>query len=263
MADIQMPQLGETVTEGLDPREFTLVAFGGAGPMHAARLAAAFGIQSVVVPWGAGVASAVGLVSSDPTMDLVQTTVVDLDDADATVLTRLFDELAARGRAELGDANAAVAVTRSVDMRFHGQAHQLTVSVPDGPLDDEDLSVLVKRFHEVYRQTYGIDADGPAQVVNARVRVVRSVDKLSLRPHQVAERDASVAAADERGAWFVEAGGFTPTPVFDWSRLDAGCRLTGPAIVEGADATVVVPPGYAASVDGWRNVVLALAEPAA
>ena len=228
--------------------------------MHAARLAAAFGIQSVVVPWAAGVASAVGLVSSDLTVDLVQTRILDLEDAEAAALTQLFDELEARGRDELGDANATFVVTRSADMRFHGQAHQLTVSVPDGPLGDEDVSALAKRFHEVCRQTYGIDADAPAQLVSARVRVVRVVDKLSLRPHPVAQRDASAALAGERAASFAEVGGFTTTPVFDWPRLEPGSRLVGPAIVEGPDATIVVPPGCTAAVDRWRNVLLASAE---
>ncbi|MFL6242005.1 MAG: hydantoinase/oxoprolinase family protein [Acidimicrobiia bacterium] len=246
-----------TVQRGIDPRGFTLVGFGGAGPMHVARLAAAFGIQSVVVPWAAGVGSAIGLVSSDLTVDLVQTRILDLEHADASALTELFDELEARGRKELDDAGATFVMTRSADMRFHGQAHQLTVSVPDGPLGDEDLSGLAKRFHEVYRRTYGIDADAPAQLVNARVRVVRVVDKLSPRPHPVAERDANVALASERAASFVEVGGFTTTPVFDWSRLEPGSRLVGPAIVEGADATIVVPPGYSAAVDRWRNVLLA------
>jgi N-methylhydantoinase A len=249
-----------TVQRGIDPRGFTLVGFGGAGPMHVARLAAAFGIQSVVVPWAAGVGSAIGLVSSDLTVDLVQTRILDLEHADTTTLTQLFDELEARGRKELDDAGATFVMTRSADMRFHGQAHQLTVSVPDGPLGDEDLSGLAKRFHEVYRQTYGIDADAPPQLVNARVRLVRVVDKLSPRPHPVAERDANVALAGERAASFVEVGGFTTTPVFDWSRLEPGSRLVGPVIVEGADATIVVPPGYSAAVDRWRNVVLARRE---
>jgi N-methylhydantoinase A len=249
-----------TVQRGIDPRGFTLVGFGGAGPMHAARLAAAFGIRSVVVPWAAGVGSAVGLVSSDLIVDLVRTRILDLEDAETGALTQVFDELEDHGRNELGDANASFAVTRSADMRFRGQAHQLTVSVPDGPLGDEDLSALEKRFHEVYRQTYGIDADAPAQLVSARVRVVRVVDKLALRPHAVAERDPSVALAGERAASFAELGGFTTTPVFDWSRLEPGCRLIGPAIVEGPDATIVVPPGYSAAVDRWRNVILASLE---
>jgi N-methylhydantoinase A len=95
--------------------------------------------------------------------------------------------------------------------------------------------------------------------VSARVRVVRLVDKLALRPHALAERDASVALAGERPASFAEAGGFAATPVFDWLRLEPGCRLVGPAIVEGPDATIVVPPGYSAAVDRWRNVLLASA----
>src|SRR5262249_48841029 len=118
-----------TVQRGIDPRGFTLVGFGGAGPMHVARLAAAFRRRAVVVPWAAGVASAVGLVSSDLTVELVQTRVLDLDATDATALTRLFDELEERGRDELGGAGATFAVTRSADMRFWGQVHQLTVPV--------------------------------------------------------------------------------------------------------------------------------------
>jgi N-methylhydantoinase A len=246
-----------TVQRGIDPRGFTLVAFGGAGPMHVARLAATFGIRSVVVPWGAGVASAIGLVSSDLTVDLVQTRVIDVDDADAASLTELYDELETRGREELGGDRQSFSVTRSADMRFRGQAHQLTVPVPDGPLGGEDLSALTKRFHEVNRQTYGIDADAPVQVVNVRVRVVRVVDKFSPTPHEVTERDANRAQAGEREASFAESGGPTPTPVFDWSRLEPGARLAGPGIVEGADATIVVPPGYSAAVDQWRNVRIA------
>jgi N-methylhydantoinase A len=228
--------------------------------MHVARLAAAFGIQSVVVPWAAGVASAVGLVSSDLTVELVQTRVLDFEATDATALTQLFDELDARGRDELGGPGATFAVTRSADMRFRGQVHRLTVPVPDGELSDEDLGALAKRFHETYRQIYGIDAGEPAQFVNARVRVVRVVDKLSPRAHALDGRNAQVALAGERPASFPEVGGFTPTPVFDWTRLEPGCRFAGPALVEGADATIVVPPGYSVAVDRWRNVILASSE---
>src|SRR5262249_58153528 len=109
-----------------------------------------------------------------------------------------LDGLEGRGGDELGGAGATFAVTRSADMRFWGQVHQLTVPVPVGELSDEDSSALAKRFHETYRQIYGIDADEPAQLVNARVRVVRFVDKLSLRPHPVDGRNANVALADRR-----------------------------------------------------------------
>lgn len=249
-----------TVQRGIDPRGFTMVGFGGAGPMHAARLAATFGIRSVVVPWGAGVASAIGLVSSDLTVDLVQTRIVELDNTDASGLADRFAELERRGRDELntGTGDGTFVVTRSADLRFRGQAHQLTVPVPDGPFDAEELNALAKRFHEVYRQTYGIDADAPVQLVNTRVRVVRVVDKPTRRPAEIAPRDAKTALVGERQSSFVESGGFVATPVYDWQRCEPGLRVTGPAIVEGPDATIVVPPDHTASVDEWRNVVLEL-----
>src|SRR5262249_29375685 len=178
---------------------------------------------------------------------------LDLDATDATALTRLFDELEERGRDELGGAGATFAVTRSADMRFWGQVHQLTVPVPVGELSDEDSSALAKRFHETYRQIYGIHADEPAQPVDAPVRVLGVVDTLPPRPLAREGRNAAVALAGERRAWFPEIGGFTPTRVFDWPRLEPGCRLAGPAVVEGVDATIVVPPGYAVAVDRWRN----------
>jgi N-methylhydantoinase A len=247
-----------TVQRGIDPRGYTLVGFGGAGPMHIARLAATFGIRSVVVPWAAGVASAIGLVSSDLTVDLVQTRIVELADADPGELAAGFDRLETRGRAELGAPDAEFVVTRSADLRFRGQAHQLTVPVPDGPFGDEDLSVLAKRFHEVYRQTYGIDADAPVQLVNTRVRVVRVVEKPARPPAPVAPRDARSALVGERQSSFVEVGGFVATSVYDWQRCLPGLHVAGPAIVEGPDATIVVPPGHTARVDEWRNVILEL-----
>jgi N-methylhydantoinase A len=246
-----------TVQRGIDPREFTLVAFGGAGPMHAARLAATFGVGSVVVPWAAGVASAVGLVSSDLTVDVAQTRLLDLAGTEPSVLDDLFTELETRGRVELARCDdGAYVVTRSADLRFRGQAHQLTVPVLDGPFGDEEASALAKRFHEHYQRTYGIAADAPIELVCARVRVVRIVDKFGRTTSPMAERAATPAMRTERAAYFSETAGFVPTPVYEWDGLARGHQIEGPAIVEGRDATIVVPPGHRASVDGWQNVVL-------
>jgi N-methylhydantoinase A len=247
-----------TVQRGIDPRDFRLVGFGGAGPMHAARLAATFGIGSVLVPWGAGVAAAIGLVSSDLTVELVQTRVVALEDADPLAIAGWFEELEARGRDALAASGDEVVVTRAADLRFRGQAHQLTVPLPDGSFEPEGVSSIAKRFHEVYRQAYGIDADAPVQLVNLRVRVVRVVEKPQLAPATASGGDARSARVGERPASFVEAGGFVTTPVYDWRRCEPGLTFEGPAIVEGPDATIVVPPAHRATVDPWRNVVLEL-----
>jgi len=247
-----------TVQRGIDPREFTLVGFGGAGPMHAARLAQTFGIPSVVVPWGAGVASAVGLISSDPAVDLVQTHVVELARADPDALEGLLVALAGTGRRELGDGDdAAFVVTRSADLRYVGQAHQLTIPIPGEPLSQEGLARLADRFRDHYRATYGIATDARVELVNARVRDVHMIDKPPLSQGDVgAAVGAGAPAVSERPAYFAETGGFVPTPVFDWAMLEPDQRLVGPVIVQGPDATIVVPPGHVGRVHGSRNVIL-------
>ena len=166
----------------------------------------------------------------------------------------MFASLEARGRAELGDGDFVV--TRSADLRARGQAHQLTVELPAGPFGPDALSMFTSRFHDAHRAAYGIDTNAPAQFVNAQVRVVRVVDKLTPRPEPVVAADAAGALAGERPVSFPETGGFAPTPVYRWNRLEPGNELDGPAVVEGPDTTIVVPPGHRATVDPWRNVVL-------
>jgi N-methylhydantoinase A len=252
-----------TVQRGIDPRGFTLVGFGGAGPMHVARLAATFGITRVAVPWAAGVASAVGLVGSDLGVDRVRTRVIDLGAAGppedvAALVESIYAELEAECRAELG-AGGRTTVTRSLDARYRGQAHQLGMPAGDGPLEPADLGALPKRFREHYHRTYGIDLDAPVQLVNFRVRVTRLVEKPPSVPAPVVGGpvDPLPALVGERSAHFAEAGGFVTVPVYGWPDLPVGAELAGPAIVEGRDTTIVVPPGHRASVDRWRNVLLA------
>lgn len=253
-----------TVQRGIDPRGFTLVGFGGAGPMHAARLADTFDIDTVVIPWAAGVASAVGLVSSDLTVDRVQTQLMAQADLTPERVNAVFAELEEVGRSELpadvdGDG-AAVEVSRSVDARYQGQAHQLNVPAPGGVLTEADLHALVKAFEAEYLRTYGIELDAPVQLVNFRIRLVRPVQKLTPVPAESAGADAGVARTGSRPAWFAgtdgSVGGFVDTDVYDWSHLGSGATIAGPAIIEGPDTTVVVPPTFSLEADRWRNILL-------
>jgi N-methylhydantoinase A len=244
-----------TIQRGVDPRGFTLVGFGGAGPLHIARLATTFGISSVLVPWGAGVGAAVGLVAADPTVEVVQTHVVDLVDADPAELDDLFAGLERRARGRLGVGPAtAVAVTRAADLRHRGQAHELTVAIP-GAARGVDVDALRARFRAEYRRVYEIDADAPAQFVAARVRVVRPVPKPAWAECRTAG-SAVAAPVGSRAVRFPEGTGFVEAPVFAWDRLGAGAQLDGPGLVVGSDTTVVVPPGAHAAIDGARNVRL-------
>ncbi len=242
-----------TVQRGIDPRDFTLVAFGGAGPVHVARLAGEFGIRSVIVPWAAGVASAVGLLDSEPTIEVVQTVLADLDESNTDRIDAAFRELEVRARHELtGADDATTRVTRSADLRYRGQAHQLTVPMPEA---HHDVPTLVAAFRDAYRRAYGIASDAPAEFVSARVRITRSAG--GEQPPAAEPVAPTPAVADgARPVRFAGTGRFRETPVYEWARLGPGASLDGPALVIGADTTIVVPSDTAARVDGDRNVRL-------
>jgi N-methylhydantoinase A/oxoprolinase/acetone carboxylase beta subunit len=219
------------------------------------RIADDFGIATVVVPWGAGVASAIGLVSADLGAERRRPFASDLDAVDAAQLAHAFADLEQRARAETDAGEGRCEVSRFVGMRVRGQVHALDVRVPDGPLDAA-IGELPARFTEQYLAAYGVPPAAKLQLTAARVRAVSAAVKHAPAAAAVEAAAGIPSPAGERPAHFAERGGFVPTPVFDWTRLVPGTRITGPAIVEGPDTTVVVLPDRIASIDRWRNVVL-------
>jgi N-methylhydantoinase A len=247
-----------TVQRGIDPREFVMVAFGGAGPMHAAELACTFLVSTVVVPHAAGVASALGLIASDLTVDRVRTHLLPLDPSSAPAVAGCYSDIEALARAELPPLEGSEGggrVDRSVDVRYRGQAHQLTVPAPGGPVAESTIEAIGRAFTEHYRATYGISLDAPTEMVNFRVRVTRTVEKLSLRPHDGPPPGRAAVPAGERRVLF-GGGEYLRCPVYRWADLEPGMGVPSPAIVEGTDTTVVAPPGCHVELDRWRNVVL-------
>jgi N-methylhydantoinase A len=249
-----------TVQRGIDPRSFCLVGFGGAGPLHVARIADHFRIERAVVPWAAGVASAIGLCAADPTVHHVRPHLADIATADPDLLTRAFTALEHEGRLALSDGRApdpgvGFTVVRVAEMRYRGQAYQLPVEAPPGDLGVEDVATLAKAFQERYLQAYGIVLDGPIEIVGVRTRVSRLVPKIRLASSPPPSAPARDATVDRRLAYF-PGGGVAETPVFAWDRLGPGCTLEGPALVQGPDTTVVVPPSHRLTIDPHRNAVL-------
>ncbi|MEV2266350.1 hydantoinase/oxoprolinase family protein [Nonomuraea africana] len=219
-----------TVQRGIDPRGFVLVAFGGAGPMHAARVAERFGIDTVVVPALCGVASAAGLLAGELSTERVLSA-LSAQDPDA-----VFAGLEAAARADLGVARDAadVRVERSVDVRFRGQAHELTV--PWGPSVDS-------AFFLRYQQVYGIAQEGEIELVSFRLRLTVPAGDGSPGPPGTREGPAGERAAT-RLAYFAECGGYVDVPVLTRATMGAA---RGPAIVEDPESTIVVPPGWSAA----------------
>ncbi|MFC4585010.1 hydantoinase/oxoprolinase family protein [Sphaerisporangium corydalis] len=294
-----------TVQRGIDPRGFVMVAFGGAGPMHAARVAERFGIDTVTVPPHCGVGSAAGLLAGDLSTDRV------LSRLGAGDPGAVFEELAAGAAADLGLTlgSPGVSVERSADLRFLGQAHDLTVPWSDVPEE------LAGRFVAKYRQVYGIEQQGPVEVVSYRVRLTQHATTPphtltthtltthsrpddepapdephrghAVTPHERHADPQSRAGSSDtpqildgsaeglgdesvdvpqvrggsvgtprgrvRAAWFPECGGFIDTPVLTRDRLP---RTPGPAIIEDAEATIVVPPGWTAVLSSTGAVIL-------
>jgi N-methylhydantoinase A len=247
------------VERGWDPREFTLVAFGGAGPLHACDLARELGVRRILVPPAPGVLCALGLLVADLRSDASRTYLRAAESTSAPEVTRWFGEvreLAARSMA--APAASVVEEQRWLDMRYAGQNYEMRVPVPLGALTGEDLSLVVKRFHETHRRRHGYEApEASVQLVN--VRVALRVPPAPLPPTPPPAAGAAPKPVGARDVFFEEAGRFVSTPVYARGRLPAGFTLTGPAMVEQMDSTVVLPPDVTAAVDGSANLVVELA----
>ena len=235
-----------TVERGHDPRAFSLVAFGGAGPLHAADVADALGITEVVVPPHPGITSAAGLLTSDLRYDQMRTVFMTEGAIDAAALDRRFDELAEvlTGRLVRDGADpAAIRVERALDCRYAGQGYELRVAVGDGGFGPEVLAT----FHDAHRAEYGRAATDPIEIVNLRVTASGARPKLA---HvEVGSGTLADALVGERdGVWRAPAGALATrrTRQLLRERLPVDEAVTGPTIVFQRDTTIVVPPGWSA-----------------
>ena len=245
-----------SVERGHDPREFSLIAFGGAGPVHAVALAEELGIPEVIVPPAPGAFSALGLVATDLKRDYARTLYADLGSVAAERVAGVFASMEAAGAAMLDAAHVPAerrALVRMADVRYRRQAYELTVPVGDGPIARAVLDDLAREFHDRHEQTYGhANRTEAVQLVTLRLTAIGRREDLRLsRPGNPAS-----AKVRTRSVWFASTG-FVETPVHWREGLGPDTELRGPAIVEALDSTVVIPPGWQASVDamGFFRVV--------
>ena len=246
-----------TLARGHDPRDFVLFAFGGAGPMHAAALAAELGIPRVMIPARPGITSAVGCITADIRHDYVNTVNAPLAEADMAAVRAILERQADEGRTTIAREEVAVGGIQchhSADMQFEGQTHLLTVPV-DGP--DVTREALQRAFEAAYWERFAValDAIRPV-VVNLHTAVIGARPPVRLAALAGAARAASLDAARiaVRRVWF--PAGWRETPVYDRERLPADARFAGPAIVQQTDCTSVVEPGNRASLDAIGNLIL-------
>ncbi len=235
-----------SVQRGFDPRDFALLAFGGAGGMHACEIAETLDIATVIVPRHAGVLSALGLLLADVTKDYARTILRSGDDLDPGALDALFEPLveeASHDLAQEGFSAARMRIERRLDVRYAGQSYEITLPMSAGFRDDFD------RHHA---RSYGYaNPRRPIEVVTLRVVAVGCTDKPALPRAEAVPSPATPSRVRE--ARF--GGDLVPTGFFRWDDLPAGAAGDGPAVISGGEATAVVPPGFRFQVDGFRNLV--------
>jgi N-methylhydantoinase A len=262
IADAAMSQALRIVSvqRGKDPRGLELVAFGGAGPLHAVALAAATGIETVLVPPRPGIFSAFGLLTADLKNDFATTLVGRLLDLAPATIEAAFAELAARSRAVLereGVPAAKMRFERSLDVRYVGQSYYLSVAIDGSPLTAATLGEIAQRFNRLHRSTYGYAEERePCELVAVRVAAIGAIDKPRLRSaNGSAAADAAPRPKQVRKAYF-EGAGFVDCPVYQRDELGAGAQIAGPAVVEEADSTTLVHPDWEAEVGRYDVLVL-------
>jgi N-methylhydantoinase A len=242
-----------SIQRGYDPRDFTLIAFGGAGPMHALAMAEEIGIPRVLVPRHPGNFSALGLLASDIKHDDVRTRVGALRER-ASILAGLFEEMAqtARRRLELeGFAPEHQRLRRSLDLRYRGQAFELNITIDGHGLPDIDA--IEAELHRQHRASYGhANLDATIELVNARLVAYGVVPKPVAEPYRSDTTSMNAALVERRAVWF---GGIQhDCPVWEREHLPERAELAGPAIIEEFGATTVVLPGWRGALDAHGNL---------
>ena len=248
--------------KGFDPRDITLLAFGGAGPMHAAALATAVGIPEVLVPEHPGVFSAVGLVMSDIRHDFGQPRVLRGKEISGENLNPLFGDLDKEANDALerdGVAEDHRDLQRSADLRYVGQAYEVNVTVPSVLLDDESAGQIIQNFHDLHQQLYAHHhPDKPVEFVSGRVAAIGLMSAPELQRRT--SNGSGANPKESRHVYFDELSGYVDTDVYDRRELSAGSQFDGPAIVEQTDTTTVIHPGQRARIDELGNLMIAIGE---
>ena len=252
-----------SVNRGFDPRDFTLVAFGGGGGLHASALASELGIPRVIIPVNCSVFSAWGMLHCDIRRDHVLTRLTTLERAAAGAVVDAFAELAERALAESSsgahETETEILFERFVDMRYHGQEHSVRIALTEDGLGPAAIERIVERFHESHEREYSYTLDSPVEFVTYHLVAISPIDRPDLpAPHRTGA--ALHQAMRTRRMVDYDVHGVHSAEIFERSRLEPGMELHGPAVIEEPAATVVVFPGDRVCVDDHGNLHLELDE---
>jgi N-methylhydantoinase A len=250
-----------SLNRGHDPRDFTLVVFGGGGAMHGAALAAELGVRKVVVPAGASVFSAWGMMMSDLRRDYFVTRLADLKKGAAEGIEKVFAESEEQARSQFaaeGVEEAKVRFLRYGKFRYQNQEHTTEVLIPTGKITDDRLAEIEAAFHETYEREYTYRLKAPVEMVGIHLVASAEVGKLTMKKRETAGALAEAALKGHRDVDYALEG-IHKAAIYDGTKLEPGMRFAGPAIVEDPGSTVVVHPGNRVEIDGYNNIHIHLA----
>jgi len=240
-----------SVQRGEDPREYIMIAAGGAGPVHAPRLARALSIRQILVPRMSSVFCALGGVISDLRHDYVRTVAVRTAEADLHKIEGLYREMEDEAHRTLereGISRSERSFVRSMDMRYIGQFHEVEVELADVAITGEEVPKIVDRFHQRHETLYAYRDVVGTEIINLGLTAFGKVPAPSFKEQSFAGKDASRCLKGKRDVFFEEAGGFISTSIYDGDAVAHGNTLEGPAVVEQKVTTIVLPPGYSLEV---------------
>nr|WP_202963216.1 hydantoinase/oxoprolinase family protein [Geomicrobium sp. JCM 19037] len=241
------------VEKGKDVRNYSLYASGGAGPVHVGNVANILGVNTIVLPVGAGVNSAFGFLTSPLAFDFVRSFYGRLHELNWAHVMTLVTEMEEEGKQLLARAGVGEGITviRKADMKYRGQTHEITVSLPLGNLGDQEEEI-VNRFKDAYRELYA-EANEEMEIETLNWRVIVQGPEPVLQLKSTEESGFNPTEKATRNVYF---GEWIDTPVYEREQLFAGVQLKGPAIIEERESTVVVPPAFLVTLDRSHNIIL-------
>ncbi len=250
---------------GVDPRTLFLMAFGGAGPVHAYSIARALKMRGYICPSGAGVTSALGFLTAPAAFEFARTYMAKVTPPTLEQMDAIFAELEAEGRATLLEAGVAateIRFTHKLDLRHVGQGHEIVVTLPYARLGGVDIDgELRPLFYQHYAEIYGYAHKHLGlEVATCRLTASGPRPKVAVQKDQRRQAVTESARKGQRQVYFAELGGFVATPIYDRYQLQAGASFIGPAIVEERDSTAVVGPHSTAKIDDFANLIVTLEE---
>jgi N-methylhydantoinase A len=247
-----------SVERGYDPRDFAIIGFGGAGPMHVCALAEDIGVRSIIIPPNPGLFSALGLLVSDFKYEVTEAVMSKANPSIASNLENLFKKLERRGLEFLTSFfKGDIVVSRYLDMRYIGQSYELIIPTAK-PLGDESIINSIKYFHDRHEEAYGYSArEGEVEIVNARVMVNGVVKKPKFKRIEKGELDPpNESIIENRKVFFEDFNDYVNCKVFRREKLKAGNIINGPAIIEQYDSTTVIYPKWSAEIDSYGNILM-------